>query len=210
MTGGHYRYGDRDDCSVCHTHEGFLDVMGTAAYVASEEYSDATPPNCRTCHMIHDQFTTDDFDLRVTDPVTFWFNDVEADLGTSNMCIACHQVRMGDMDPMPVVGGNDLEIDDDGWADPHQAQSPLVYGTGGYEIAGAVNYPAAGTTAHAGAGCVGCHMVEPGRGNTAGGHTMLMSYESRGNPADFTNSCETSGCHSSVDDFDYLNIFKVK
>ncbi len=203
MTGGHFRYGDRTDCSVCHTHEGFLAVMGTADYLAPAEYKDATPPNCRTCHLVHETYTASDFAVRVTDPVTFWFNNVEADLGTSNMCIACHQPRMGDLDPLPVVGGADLVIDDDGWGYPHQSQSSMVYGTGGYETTGSASYPAAGSTTHASTGCVGCHMSEPARGNTAGGHTTLMNYESRGTAREFTQSCEV--CHTDAD-FDYLNI----
>lgn len=207
MTGGHQRYGDRIDCSVCHTHEGFVDLLPSGGYVATEEYADPTPPNCRTCHMIHDTYTDDDFAIRVTEPVTLWFSGVDVDLGTSNMCVGCHQPRMGDLDPLPVVGGANLVIDDDGWGYPHQSQANIVFGTGGYEIAGTDSYADAGTSGHAGAGCVGCHMVEPGYGTRAGGHTTLMSYEGRsGGTTDWTNSCETSGCHSSVDDFDYLNI----
>ncbi len=205
MTGGHYRYADRTDCSVCHTHEGFMEVMGTANYEASTEFDEGTAPNCRTCHLIHETYTQSDFAIRVTEPVTFWFNSVEADLGKSNQCIACHQPRMGDLDDLPVVGGADLVIDDDDWGYPHQSQSSMVFGTGGYETVGSASYPTAGSSTHASTGCVGCHMVEPGRGNTAGGHTMLMTYHSHsGSEREFTNSCEN--CHGEDTDFDYANI----
>ncbi len=210
MTGGHQRYGSyRKECAVCHAHEGFVDLLPSGGYIATEYYENATPPNCRTCHMIHDSYTDEDFALRVTDAVTLWFNDVVVDLGTSNICVTCHQPRMsdGDLDLLPVLGGPVLVIDDDGWGYPHQSQSSMVYGTGGYEIAGTESYATAGTSGHAGAGCVGCHMFEPGYGTRAGGHTMALSYEGRsGGDSYWTDACED--CHSSynVDDFDYLDI----
>ena len=203
MTGGHFRYGDDTECSICHTHEGFLDIMESGAMEASKPYINATPPNCRTCHKIHTNFDATDFNLRFTDPVALWINDEEVDLGTSNICVSCHQIRMSEFDPVPEVGGAGIVLDDDGWG-PHQAQSPTVWGTGGYEVSGNASFPAAGSTTHAEAGCVGCHMVEPGRGDQAGGHTMSMNYESRGTPREYTVSCE--GCHGEDVDFDYMNI----
>ncbi len=206
MLGGHYRYGDRTDCSVCHTHEGFLDIMETGAMVASQAFADATPPNCRTCHNVHKDYNKDtDFDIRFIDPITLWQNDVVVDLGpTNNICVSCHQPRI--MEPeAPAVGGADVVFTSSSWGPHHGPQSAIVWGTAAYETVGDASYSAGGSTAHAStAGCVGCHGIEPGRGNTAGGHTLSMNYESRGNPREFTASCEN--CHGEDADFDYLNV----
>jgi len=205
LTGGHYRYGDRTECSVCHTHEGFLDAKPTGALEASQVFADATPPNCRTCHNIHKDYDKDtDYDIRFIDAVALWQNDVSVDLGpTNNVCVSCHQPRV--MNPAaPAVGGADVEFTSGSWGPHHGPQSAIVWGTGGYETVGNASYATPGSTSHASqAGCVGCHGYEPGRGNTAGGHTLSMNYESRGNPREFTASCEE--CHGEDTDFDFLN-----
>ncbi len=205
MLGGHYRYGDRTECSVCHTHEGFLDIMASGEMEASQEFADATPPNCRTCHNVHKDYDKDtDFDIRFIDAVALWQNDVSVDLGpVNNICVSCHQPRV--MNPeAPAVGGADVEFTSSSWGPHHGPQSSMVWGTAAYETVGDASYPAPGSTAHAtSAGCVGCHGYEPGRGNTAGGHTLSMNYESRGTAREFTASCE--GCHGSDADFDFLN-----
>jgi hypothetical protein len=204
-TGGHYRYGDRTGCSVCHTHEGFLDIMATGEMEASQIFEDATPTNCRTCHNVHKDYdAATDFDIRFIDPIALWQNDVSVDLGpTNNICVSCHQPTV--MDPeAPAVGGADVVFTDDGWGPHHGPQSAILWGTGGYETVGNTSYPAAGSTSHANsAGCVGCHGFEPGRGNTAGGHSLSMNYESRGQAREFTASCED--CHGEDTDFDFLN-----
>ncbi|MCK4853437.1 MAG: hypothetical protein KAT31_04230 [Bacteroidales bacterium] len=206
MLGGHFRYGDRTDCSICHTHEGFLDIMASGAMEASKEYEDATPPNCRTCHNVHKDYDkATDFDIRFIDPVTLWDNDVVVDLGPdNNICVSCHQPRA--MEPAaPAVGGADVVFTDDSWGPHHGPQSAIVWGTAAYETVGDESYPAGGSTSHANsAGCTGCHMVEPGRGDQAGGHTLSMTYESRGTAREFTASCEN--CHGGDADFDYMNI----
>jgi hypothetical protein len=206
ILGGHYRYGDRTECSICHTHEGFIDRMATGALEASQVFEDATPPNCRTCHNVHKDYDrTTDFDIRFIDPVTLWQNDVIVDLGpTSNICANCHQPRLMDPEP-PAVGGADVVFTSSSWDPHHGPQSAILWGTGAYETVGDASYPTPGSTTHAnGAGCVGCHGYEPGRGNTAGGHTLSMNYESRGTAREFTASCES--CHGEDADFDYLNI----
>jgi len=206
MLGGHYRYGDLTECSICHTHEGFLDIMASGGTEASQVFIDATPPNCRTCHNVHKDYDrTTDFDIRFIDPITLWQNAVAVDLGPkNNICVSCHQPRV--MEPAaPAVGGADVVFTSSRWGPHHGPQSAIVYGTAAYETVGDASYADPGSTAHAStAGCIGCHGIEPGRGNTAGGHTLSMNYESRGNPREFTASCED--CHGDdADSFDYLN-----
>lgn len=199
MTGGAFERNDAD-CAACHTHEGFIERMDLGEMEASGTVHDPTPPNCRTCHMIHTNYDSTDWAISYPDPVTFWVNGVTADLGDGNICANCHQPRIPD--PQMTVGGGDISITNSRWGPHHGTQSGTVYGTGGYEFSG-VSFPATGAHAHAGASCTTCHMADA-FGNQAGGHTLKMSYEYHGSEVDNIAGC--TECHSSIEDFDYNDV----
>lgn len=195
MTGGNFERNGAD-CAACHTHEGYLDRMASGEMEASADISDPTPPNCRTCHMVHNAYDSTDWALAYTDPVALWINDVTVDIGSSNLCANCHQPRIPD--PLPVMGGADVTVTSPYWGVHYSVQSAVLWGTAGYEFSGD-SYPGKGTTTHAGAGCAKCHMAEA-YGNQAGGHSFHMAYDYHG--SDMPNMAGCTGCHSTAESFD--------
>jgi hypothetical protein len=203
MTGGNQARSGAD-CAACHTHEGFIDRMTSGNMAASKDIEDATPPNCRTCHEVHESYTTADYALSYADPVKLWINDVTVDVKAGNTCANCHQPRVPE--PLPVVGGDSVSITSPYWGPHHGTQSSILWGTAGYEITGAVSYPTTpGARKHADIGCTACHMSAMDEyGNFAGGHTFSMTYLSHGHEAENTGAC--TGCHSSLKSFDYNDV----
>ncbi len=191
-------------CAACHTHEGYIDRMESGEMAASMDIQNATQPNCRTCHKVHEMYDTTDYDLRYTDAVALWVNDVTVDFGVGNTCANCHQPR--EISPYPTVGGAEVSITSSRWGPHHGPQAATVWGTSMYEIAGDASYPAAGAHAHAKAGCVKCHMVVVDEYTALrGGHTMAMSYDDHGDVTDNVDACVS--CHSGIeDDFDYNGV----
>ncbi len=188
------------DCAPCHTHQGYLEVLATGAQATASDVTNPVPANCRTCHMIHENYDSTDFALRGQDPVDMWINGVTVDLGKSNVCVSCHQPRIPSPMPSLAEANADISITSNRWGPHHGPQSAMVWGTGGYEIAGSASYPQAGANAtHHDAGCVTCHMADP-FGAVAGGHTFNMTYDSHG-PVDLIGGCQK--CHSNIEDFDY-------
>jgi hypothetical protein len=187
------------DCAVCHTHQGYLEHLQTGEMTTAADISNPLPQGCRTCHTIHENYDETDFAVRSTEPVTLMISGVEVDLGTGNACITCHQARP--LSPAPVAGGADLSITSSRWGPHHGVQSTILYGTGGYEVAGTVSYPSTpGSHPHAAEpGCTKCHMAEP-FGAFAGGHSFNMTYEYHGSETEHLVSCET--CHADIDEFD--------
>jgi hypothetical protein len=174
--------------------------MASGSMEASADISDATPPNCRTCHDIHESYTEEDYALTYTDPVKLWMNDVTVDYGAGgNTCANCHQPRV--ISPYPVSGGGNISLTNKRWGPHHGPQAATLWATGAYPIAGSKNYPAAGAGKHAEVGCVACHMVEmPEHGPFAGGHTFNMTYEYHGSGEDAVEACVS--CHTTAEDFD--------
>jgi hypothetical protein len=205
MTGGHFERSE-GDCAACHTHEGFIERM-TAGTISATDVEDPTPPNCRTCHKIHEAYDESDWDLRYPDAVTLWINDVTVDYPKgANTCVNCHQPRVPY--PMPELGGADVPISSPYWGPHHGTQSSMLWGTAGYEIAGTVSYPSTpGSSAHASAGCVTCHMIAiPEYGSVAGGHTFNMTYDDHGEETENIPAC--TQCHdpAHLESFDYKDV----
>jgi len=207
LTGDRFRYGSSTSCGACHSHEGFLDRLATGEMTSSQGYENPTPINCRTCHQIHTTYTSADFALTSTDPVTLWINDETVDVGTGNLCVNCHQPRIAS--PFPVLGGGPYEITSTRWGMHYSVQGAIVGGTVGYEIAGPTAYPTTnsshGNPAVNEGGCVTCHMAPP-RGADAGGHSLKMNYEYSGSTREYDEGCEAAGCHDSMSGFDDLGI----
>jgi hypothetical protein len=169
LTGGNYERNSAD-CAKCHTHQGFHEALETGAVAGS--ITDAAPINCRTCHMIHNNYDESDWMLVTESAVDLDFGGATIDLGgPANLCVNCHQFRA--VNPMPVVGGGDVTITSSRWGPHHGPHSNNLWGIGGYLIAGSKSYPEAGSTTHAEAGCTACHMAPvPYGGRMAGGHTQ--------------------------------------
>lgn len=186
--GGHF---DRNaaSCAVCHTSQGFLEVAGTGAMAASGTIEDPLPQNCYTCHKIHQTYTSDDWALTVSEPVTFWLNGDVADVGSGNLCISCHQARV----PSPALpdpsSGGTITITNSRYGPHHGAQGMMFVGSGGYEVG--TGYTNSAHTQFVENACVTCHMATA-QGTALGGHTFNVS---EGEEFGDINYAACSACH---------------
>ena len=192
LTGGNYERNSAS-CAICHTHQGFVNVI---AGMEPAEVPDPAPINCRTCHMIHMTYTEDDWALTTTDAVALTYGGATVDIGNSNLCANCHQMRAVSPDPND---GGEITITSSRWGGHHGPQANTLWGAGLYEVAGSESYPDEGDHPHAGLGCTECHMASvPYGGRTAGGHTFNMTYESHGNLEYNVGAC--TACHADLED----------
>ncbi|MDA3894206.1 MAG: hypothetical protein PF517_21310 [Salinivirgaceae bacterium] len=164
--------GGRGSCASCHSSDGFIE-FASFGFVEGSTLSSPGAWECKTCHGLHSTFEAGDYALRMTDPVTWIFDDTQtADLGgNSNLCANCHQSRRAE--PNIDVPGTEFEITSSHYGPHHGAQANVVYGAGFAEIAGDAAYPTAGESSHMAASCVGCHMGE--YADNEGGHTWNPS-----------------------------------
>ena len=84
------------------------------------------------------------------------------------------------------------------WGTHHGPQSALVFGLGGFEIPGSEDYTNSPHKDVIPEGCVSCHMATA-FGDSGGGHTFNMTYESHGDMIDNIIAC--TPCHSDAEDF---------
>jgi len=180
-------------CANCHTSEGFTERMTTGTFEIAEDVENPSPINCRTCHDIHDTYTTADWALTSTEPVTLELTGDVYDLGDSNLCVNCHQPRTSY--EIPVAGAGDVEITSTRFGPHHGPQSSMLAGVGGYgEYSGSnVHYDSVDN------GCITCHMSDA-YGKQAGGHTMNVTYEYHGSTSESLNGCIE--CHEDIESFD--------
>lgn len=183
--------GRREDCTRCHSNEGYINYITGKPAVA---IANPTPVSCTTCHNKHSTFDFEndgqDYALRNIDPVTLDLTDVTYTINyadASNSCVSCHQPRS----KAPIDDDNDgLYLQDNGRFYPHYGgQSTMLEGIQGAIIAnGSTAYPAVGSAAHrTGASCTTCHMGTSTDG-LAGSHTFKASFTSA--------ACKT--CHTTV------------
>lgn len=206
LEGGNYER-NSTSCSKCHNHQGFVETLASGELETAASIMDPAPINCRTCHMIHNNYDESDWALVTESAVDLDFGDETIDLGgSSNLCVNCHQFRA--VSPMPVVGGDSVSFTSSRWGPHHGPHANNLWGIGGYLIEGSMTYPTAGTSPHIGVGCIGCHMAPvPYAGRTAGGHTFNMTYEYHGSVESNVGACTT--CHPGLDDlesFDYNDV----
>lgn len=203
---GNYRRGSSASCAGCHSHEGFIDRMTSGEEFSSTGFDNPTPQNCRTCHKIHETYTDDDWDRRGSASHDLWLTGTTVDFGENgNLCSRCHQPRTSY--PIPVVGGGDVTFTSTRFGPHYGAQSSILAGDAGYEVAGSKSYPTSAFP-HADKnvntrGCATCHMAAT-YADQYGGHTLRMHRESNGVDVPNTDGCEE--CHSTAgdwDDFDY-------
>ena len=179
--------GGRASCAKCHSSEGFIEFQDTG-----EIGADISNPNaftCKTCHVIHHEFTIDDYALRGDGPEALNFDpDISLDYGDgSNVCLNCHQTRTpepGMSDPSAAT----FRITSTHYGPHHGTQANVFEGIGFAEIDGPIVYAAAASSKHRTQGtCLTCHMGEYTNGQ--GGHTWKPSQAA-------CNSCHTFSSES--------------
>lgn len=207
MASTHYIGGNFErngtNCAPCHTHEGFMERLASGAQSTSDDVSNPSPVNCRSCHRIHTTFTEADYALTTTAPVHLWTGET-VDLGDGNLCAECHQARPMDPDEIPTIGGPAVTFTSSRYGYHHGPQAQVLAGLGGFEFEGSRDYRDE-PHFHGGAnvGCATCHMAEP-YGAQAGGHTFAMTYEYHGHEEPLIAGCQE--CHSTVEDFGFLGV----
>jgi hypothetical protein len=145
----------------------------------SVEAGDPNPTrqDCRTCHTIHTSYTSEDWALTTTDPVTlFAFEGVTFDGGMGNLCVNCHQPRRS----FPAAENGMITGISEHWGPHHGPQSAMLLGIAG---GGAEGTPSAHATTVTDT-CVGCHVGE------GGSHTFEP------------NIAACQACHSGAENFD--------
>ncbi len=201
----HYLGGDYDrneaPCAACHTHQGFIERIASGAQTAGP-IDDPSPQGCRTCHQIHTTFTDSDFALTTTAPVSLWYAPGETvDFGEGNLCAQCHQARP--VTPLPTIGGPDVTVTSSRYGGHHSPVAEVMGGVGLFEFPGSATIDG-GPFVHGGpsVGCAKCHMATPINGAQAGGHSLNMAADGDDN----VNGCNSSGCHSTVEDFNKYGV----
>lgn len=190
-TGGNYER-NGVDCAPCHTSQGFKERILTGSQVTAAPIEDPANINCYTCHLIHDTYTTADWALRTTAPVTLWINSEVIDFGTGNLCVQCHQPRVA---TIPDVTNPDgiYSVTSTRWGPHHGPQSTVLTGKAFYMVgSGYTNSMHEDATN----GCIQCHMADA-FGSQAGGHSFNITYEYHGSTEFNLAGCVE--CHGSVE-----------
>lgn len=175
-------------CGGCHTGQGLparVDASGTVAPAITDAVAEPAPINCRTCHQIHETYTSADWAFTTTAPVTLISTGDTYDAGKGNLCAECHQART----PMPDTTQATFDVTSTHWGSHHGPQSNLVLGVGGYTGTSSTAPSPAAHYSMAADSCVTCHMGEPD-GMEAGGHTWKP------------NVANCVQCHSDATSFD--------
>jgi hypothetical protein len=145
--------------------------------------------------MIHTEYDTTDWALRVTDPVAS-FRDAShtfGDFGKANLCIACHQERSS---ALPALGATaDVSVDTKRFGPHYASQGSFLDNSAGQQFTGVAYTPSAHTTIAN--GCVTCHMADGGH-YPYGGHTFSITASFHG-PQFNDTACDVVGCHADVD-----------
>ncbi|MBN2805952.1 MAG: cytochrome c3 family protein [Prolixibacteraceae bacterium] len=180
-------------CARCHTSMGFRNFIIDSTDV---NVDNPTPINCRTCHPIHETFTSDDFALRTTDSITLMNGDIY-NYGQSNLCVNCHQARP--ISPYPDLSSSEkVTISSIHYGPHHAPQANMFMSTGPVEIKGSMPYLNSAHTKMVYNGCVTCHM-SPATGVLGGGHQMGVKYTTvSGSEAYQYTGCFTADCHGTV------------
>jgi hypothetical protein len=122
------------------------------------EAGDANPTHqdCRTCHQIHVTYTSEDWALETTDPVTMVVSGATFDGGSGNLCANCHQARRYMADFASTTTAGSFESTSPRF-NPHlSVQGDMLLGLPGAGVEGqpGAHYSMVENT------CVGCHLGE--------------------------------------------------
>jgi hypothetical protein len=163
-------------CAGCHTSQGYKERIASGEENPAATIADPSNINCYTCHLIHDTYTVDDWNLRYSDPVTIWLTGNTFDFGTGNLCLSCHQPRTSYDIPDVNNPQGTYEVTSGRFGPHHGGQGTILAGDAMYFVGSGY-----GTNGHAGIAnaCVTCHMAEA-YGWQAGGHQFGVAYEYHG------------------------------
>ena len=188
-------------CVACHTSEGFLVSLTNVTTKTFTALTAGTGLNCESCHTTHQTFDFKndgpDYALRTTAAVPMFMDGtITLDMGTSNLCINCHQPRQ----KAPVaVDGNFVVGNNYG---PHYGtQSVMLEGLWGYHFPqGTTAMPAAGSHAHRkNTSCTSCHMHDS-NDMANGGHAWKVGPEA-------CSSCHTNTAPLTAFKTEYNTLF---
>ncbi|MDH3245948.1 MAG: hypothetical protein OEM26_15110 [Saprospiraceae bacterium] len=185
--GGQYVRGESARCAPCHSSQGFLEVLEFGGTETDEGIVGPLPPNCYTCHKIHQTYTSADWENTKTEAIPFWVTGETIDLGVGNQCVGCHQSRLVSpplnvpWDPMPPPLDSDtmIYVTTTRYGPHHGSQGLMFTGHGAAERSD-VDFP---TSSHftllqaTGRACVQCHMAEYDARNNLGGHQFAVANE---------------------------------
>ncbi len=181
-TGNAYAYaGGRSSCTGCHSGGSFSKMVAAGLRPDQVEAGDPNPTrqDCRTCHQIHVNYTTDDWALETTDAVELYAlaEGTVFDGGKGNLCANCHQPRrtIAEAD----ADGN-IAVTSTHWGPHHGPQSAMLLGQGGASVEGSASLHAILVKDT----CVTCHV------GADGSHTFHA----------VEDSC--TDCHQDADGFD--------
>jgi hypothetical protein len=152
-TGTAFLRGTSADCAGCHSGGAFSARIAAGLAPDKVENGDPNPTrqDCRTCHQIHTTFTSTDWALETTAPVTLYaVEGATFDGGEGNLCANCHQPRRD----APVAENGVITGITTHWGPHHGPQSAMLLGVAG---AGAVGQPSPHYSQVKDT-CVGCHM----------------------------------------------------
>ncbi|HET7011357.1 MAG TPA: hypothetical protein VFI11_11315 [Anaerolineales bacterium] len=180
-TGESFIRGEEGNCAGCHGTEGAKARInaGLPPHDASiEGITNVSPFDCRTCHDIHETYTSEDWALTGGgQPVKLEYSAGTFDGGSGNLCANCHQIR----NPAPTVADGNVAITSSRYGTHYGVESQMLLGEGGLgatEGRPSTHYSAVENT------CVACHLGEEAN------HTYLPVVE----------RCQ--GCHADAEDFD--------
>lgn len=182
-------------CENCHTSEGFVARAGGGS---SGSVANPTVIHCFTCHAPH---TNGDLRLRITSPQTLEDGTV-FDLGSANICTACHQAR----NDVNTYVAQDTVMLSEHWGPHHGPQGDMVVATNGYEYSWYTYDRSFGHRGGTEDGCLDCHFKTT-QNNILGGHSFNMAFMVEGEEEENTNGCNVETCHDGyVEDFDHADV----
>ena len=170
--------GTSASCARCHASEGFQAFVAAPTQAA---VGIAWPSriSCGTCHGDHSTLEEGmTAPMRTSAPIVGISDGTVYDFGNeSNLCGTCHQARTDGLSH-ETTAGDSASITSSHDGPHHGPQVNVLFGNGGYGTSSEAT--------HTSAGCIDCHM----------GEDLEHSF----NPA--VANCNTSGCHTSITDFD--------
>ncbi len=183
-TGEAFIRGERTSCAGCHGSEGAEARIeaGLPPHDPSVEgIENVSPYSCRTCHDIHQTYTSADFSLTGdAAAVKLEYTPGTFDGGLGNLCSNCHQIR----NQAPVATAGEIETGTTRFGTHHGTEAQMLLGEGALGISGteSVHYQLVENT------CVGCHMGD------SSNHTFEPEVD------------RCTSCHADLDTFDHNGV----
>jgi len=198
FTGETVLEGTRNTCSPCHSSQGFKGALASG-FFNDVAYTNPAKVGCRTCHKIHETYTSADYDLRTVANVRSRMDSthVTFSMGNANLCLNCHQARV--VSPYPNLTSTDsVKITNSRYGPHYGAMGNILAGVGlssAVEIPGSMSYANGSHTSIDGA-CIKCHMANPLGAGSVGGHSFAIVGDVEGTETMNFNGC--SPCHTSA------------